>query len=126
MLSQSRKDTLLRKLVSKAKSNGAQELKGRVVNDPLKQPLMFNGSAKKFEPDLIETVKDGGVNLYQIETSVRESEITDHIAKWILFSSYAKRHHGEFYLYVPTKKLEHVKELLSRKLISAHVFEIEK
>lgn len=123
--SKDKKDTFVRTLFKKVQTSDSVDVRSRGISAESPEILTLNGSMKKFEPDIYQEMNNGAINLYSIETNVREAEISELLTKWILFSSHAKRHGGTFYLYVPEKKKAKAEDILKRKLITCEVESLE-
>ncbi|KAB1062005.1 MULTISPECIES: hypothetical protein [Salibacter] len=119
-----KKEKVLKKLVKKLEKEGYDELKTRFAGYKTPIDLNYNGSMKKFTPDLV-AVKDEVSDVYEIEHKMKEREIQDQVAKWILFSSYSKQNRGKFKLLVPKDRAEKFQNLIDRMMIDAELVKLE-
>tara|TARA_B100000780_G_C21060933_1_gene426408 strand:+ start:772 stop:1161 length:390 start_codon:yes stop_codon:yes gene_type:complete len=120
-----KKETVIKSLIKNLKKQGYQEFKAKSSEYQSPLDLNYNGSMKKFTPDVVGSMEEGQYDLYEVEQKINEREIQDQIAKWILFSSYSKQNGGHFYLVIPKKIQDRVENLISRMMINAKVLYIE-
>lgn len=120
-----KKETVIKSLIKNLKKQGYQEFKAKSSEYQSPLDLNYNGSMKKFTPDVVGSMEEGQYDLYEVEQKINEREIQDQIAKWILFSSYSKQNGGHFYLVIPKKIRDRVENLISRMMINAKVLYIE-
>lgn len=122
---QVKKELIVKKLIKILKKKGVSEFQAKVPEYPSPNDINYNGSMKKFSPDLISISDDDKCDLYEVETGLRDREIQDQVAKWILFSNYSKRRNGEFTLIVPESNTDKFEQLLNRMMINAKLMPIE-
>ena len=120
-----KKETVIKNLIKKLKKQGYQEFRAKTPDYPSPVDLNYNGSMKKFTPDLVGTLDESQTDVYEIEQKIVEREIQDQIAKWILFSSYSKQNGGSFYIVLPEKIKDRVENLISRMMINAKIIDME-
>ena len=120
-----KKETVIKSLIKNLKKQGYQEFKAKTSEYQSPLDLNYNGSMKKFTPDVVGSMEEGQFDVYEVEQKINEREIQDQIAKWILFSSYSKQNNGHFYLVIPKKIQDRVENLISRMMINAKVMNIE-
>lgn len=123
--SKAKKETVIKNLIKRLKKQGYNDFKAKTPDYPSPIDLNYNGSMKKFTPDLVSAIDDKQVDVYEIEQKIVEREIQDQIAKWILFSSYSKQNGGHFYIVLPEKIKDRVENLISRMMINAKIVDLE-
>jgi len=119
-----KKDSILKQLMKSLKRKGYDDFKVKFPEYANPIDLNYNGSLKKFTPDLVGMRSDN-CDLFAVEDRLNDREIQDQIAKWILFSSYSKQNGGDFYLVVPEKKAAKFESIITRMLINAKLMNIE-
>lgn len=109
--------------IDKLKKNkkNTVRVKGSSLN-PTKS-YSFNNSRSSHFPYL-EVDHNDQTDIYEIEKELRKSNLPDVIGKWILFSIYAKRKSGEFYLVVDEKQKHQYNKIISDKKLDIELITI--
>ena len=102
--------------------NNTVRIKGNKKN-PTKA-LSFNGSRSSHYP-YMEVDHDGQTDFYEFEKSFKKSGLPDLIGKWILFSIYAKKNSGEFYLVVEDKSKHQYDKIIREKKLDIELLTIK-
>lgn len=120
-----KKERILKKLVKKLDKKGFDEIKAKLSGFTTPSELSYNGSLKKFVPDMV-TYKDEVMDFYEFENKVRERDVQDQVAKWILFGSHAKQNRGKFYLMVPIENSDRFENLIEKMQLDVELVKLEK
>lgn len=109
------KTLIAKAVISKIRKEGNPEsIRAKYVND-FEPPNMIHlkGSDESYAPDIAAEYKKT-MDVYEIELN---SEMP--VTKWRLFSLYARKNNGNFYLVVPDYLKEEVKHQLLNREINA-------
>jgi len=80
--------------------------------------LVWKKDDKGYTPDIIAEFDDGKRNIYEIELN---GDINTD--KWKLFSAYARKYKGEFFIVLPEDNMEEVKEAIkSNQITNVHLY----
>ncbi len=120
-----KKERILKKLVKKLDKKSFDDIKAKLSGYENPTELSYNGSMKKFVPDMV-TYKGDEMNFYEFENKVRERDVQDQVAKWILFGSHAKQNRGKFFLLVPIENADRFENLVEKMKLDLELVKVEK
>ncbi|UKN01394.1 hypothetical protein K6119_16835 [Paracrocinitomix mangrovi] len=111
---------ILTNIISNLKKKGAKEIRSGSGNSKKPNALTFNGTRKTFTPDVVALYEDKR-DIFSIENKIVKANISDLIAKWILFGLEARKHNGSFYLVVSKENSAKCQDIIDSKKLSAEL-----
>ncbi len=85
--------------------------------------ISYPGNRKDFYPDLVIRVGEKE-DIYAVEPRYSKAVLSESLAKWILFSTEAKKTGGTFYLIAPKKLQKDFEECFEKRGIKAEIIAI--
>lgn len=108
------KDVVLNAVLSEIKKEDYKTIETGFEDDyAFTKKVVWKENEEGYIPDIVVEFDDGIRNIYEIEL---EEDFS--IDKWNLFSMYARKHKGEFYIVLPDWIMEKAKDEIKKHNIS--------
>lgn len=109
----SKYDQIIRSVAGHLQEQGFSTVKANTTGYPKPAMIKWDEKDEGVMPDIIAE-HNGSIYVFELATSehIDVAQVED---RWRLFSVYAKRYHGKFYLVIPEQKAEYLRGII-RKL----------